>query len=354
MTGPAPMPAPHSALPPGPPLPRALQTAGFMLGGARFLEACRRRYGNAVTFGTLFDESFVMVFDPDLVKEVFRGSAAQLHAGEANALLGPILGERSVLLLDGDEHLRHRRLLLPAFHGERMLAHTETMRSCTDQEIDSWPVGRPFALLGSLQALTLRVILRAVFGYQPGAAEDELRDRLRAMVEPLSRPRGLLMVSALLRGRGDRRAAREFEARKHAVDEILYAEIARRRGEADLAEREDVFSALLLARDEQGGQLSNREIRDELLTLLLAGHETTATGLAWTFDLLLHTPRVLREAQRPRRSLPRRGGQGGAADPARDPGRGPGGARAALCPQRLRGAPGDRDQSFDPDDPSPR
>src|SRR5437588_10964016 len=99
-------------LPPGPGLPRVLQTAGFMFGGARFLEACRRRYGSAVTFSTVFDSRFVMVFDPALVRQVFQGSPSRLHAGEANALLGPVLGERSVLLLDEDEHLRHRRLIL--------------------------------------------------------------------------------------------------------------------------------------------------------------------------------------------------------------------------------------------------
>src|SRR5205807_1357256 len=155
----------------------------------------------------------------------------ELHAGEANALLGPILGERSVLLLDGTEHLRHRRLLLPPFHGKRMLAHVETMRACADTEIDRWPVGEPFTLLQSMQALTLRVILRAVFGYTPGAAEDELARRLRAMVEPLSRPRGLIMLS-VVRGRSGRRATQTFEARKRAVDEVIYAEIARRRAAA--------------------------------------------------------------------------------------------------------------------------
>ena len=278
---------------PGPRLPRLIQTLGFLVGGTRFLEACRRRYGDAVTFGTVFDQRFVMVFDPELVKTVFTGSNHQLHAGEANALLGPILGERSVLLLDGDEHLRQRKLMLPAFHGRQMQAHAETMLACADREIDAWPVGEPFTLLGSMQSLTLRIILRAVFGYEPGAEESELRSRLRAMVEPLARPRGMLIVSALMRGRGDRRAALQFEARRRAVDEILFAEIRRRRTAPDLADRDDVFSALLLARDEQGEALSDQEVRDELLTLLLAGHETTATGLAWTFDLLLHDGRVL-------------------------------------------------------------
>src|SRR5437764_5270517 len=160
------MSASEQTLPPGPRLPRAVQTIGFLVAAPRFLEACRRRYGDAVTLRTLFDSPFVMVFDPALVKELFQGSSEQLHAGEANALLGPILGERSVLLLDGAEHLRHRRLLLPPFHGRRMQAYTEVMQDATDLEIDSWPVDEPFPLLGSMQSLTLRVIMQAVFGYQ--------------------------------------------------------------------------------------------------------------------------------------------------------------------------------------------
>jgi cytochrome P450 len=268
-----------------------------MVGGVRYLDWCRRRYGDIVTMGTLFDERFVMLFEPGAVKQVFQGSGEQLHAGEANALLGPILGERSVLLLDGAEHLRHRRLLLPAFHGQRMLAHVDTMRECADAEIDRWPVGEPFTLLESMQALTLRVILRAVFGYAPGAAEDEFARRLRAMVEPLSRARGALLLNAVMRGRGERRSAVQFAARKRAVDEIIYAEITRRRGATDLEERDDVFSGLLLAHDEDGVALTDREVRDELLTLLLAGHETTATGLAWTFDLVLHDARVCAQAR---------------------------------------------------------
>jgi cytochrome P450 family 135 len=285
-----------TSLPPGPRLHPVLQTAGFMLFGTRFLEAMRRRYGDAVTLRTVFDERFVMVFEPELVKQVFQGSSEQLHAGEANALLGPILGQRSVLLLDGAEHLRHRRLMLPSFHGRQLLAHAATMRDCADAEIDSWPVDEPFTMLAAMQSLTLGIILQAVFGYTPGPAQDELRARLRSMVDPLAQRRAMMMVSALVRGQGDRRAAREFRARKQAVDEILLAEIARRRSDPDLETRDDVFSALLVSRDEDGNGLSDAEIRDELLTLLLAGHETTATGLAWTFDLLLHDARVMNRA----------------------------------------------------------
>ena len=186
-------------LPPGPTFPRWLQTLGFMVGGVRYLEWCRRRYGDVITMGTLFDRRFVMVFDPSAVKELFQGSHDRLHAGEANALLGPILGQRSVLLLDGAEHLRHRRLMLPPFHGQQMLAHVETMRDCADAEIDRWPVGEPFTLLESMQSLTLRVILRAVFGYEP----RRRRGRARS---PAAR-------DGRAAGQGPRRAAAQ---RRHA------------------------------------------------------------------------------------------------------------------------------------------
>jgi cytochrome P450 len=270
-----------------------------MFAGPRFIDACRRRYGDAVTFGTLFDQRFVMVFHPDLIKEVFQGPHEQLRAGEANVMLGPIVGERSVLLLDGPQHLRHRRLLGGPFHGRRMQAFADTMVQSTDIEIDSWPVDQPFSLLPTMQSLTLRVILRAVFGYGPGAEEEDLRRRLRAMLEPLARPRAMLLLAALPFIRGDRAAVTaRFEKARKEVDEVLYAEIARRRADLDALEgRDDIFSALLLVEDEDGQRLSDREVRDELVTLLLAGHETTATGLAWCFDLLLHHPAVLERAR---------------------------------------------------------
>jgi cytochrome P450 len=291
------MSSPHDNLPPGPPLPKILQTIGFILGGARFLERARRRYGDAVTFRTVFDSPFVMVFDPGLVKQLFQGPPAQLHAGEANALLGPVLGQRSVLLLDGPEHLRHRRLMLPSFHGERMHAYAMHMRDAADAEIDAWPLNESFPIMPSMQGLTLRVIIRAVFGYGPGPEEQELQRRLRAMVDPVARPRGLLLLTLLGRLGQARGGAREFEERRRAAAELLFAEIARRRKDPELAQRDDVFSALLLAADENGERLSDQEVRDELMTLLLAGHETTAVGLAWTFDLLLHNPAVLERAR---------------------------------------------------------
>ena len=157
-----------------------------------------------------------------------------------------------------------------------MLGWIETMREATDAEIDGWPVGEPFSMHASMQALTLRVIVRAVFGYERGAAADELSAALRAMVEPLGSRSGLMLVASLVRGRGRSGSAQRFAARKRVVDELLLAEIARRRADPDLADHDDVFSALLLARDEHGEGLTDDEVRDELLTLLLAGHETTA------------------------------------------------------------------------------
>jgi cytochrome P450 len=284
----------RTGMPPGPRLPRLVQTAGFLFFPRTFFDACRRRYGDAVTFGTAFDSRFVMLFHPDLVKQVFQGGNEQLRAGEANALLGPILGQRSVLLLDGAEHLRHRRLLLPPFHGRRMQAYEDTVRAAADRQIDAWPQGRELPLHPSMQALTLEVIMRAVFGMEEGPREDELSARIREMLDPISRPFSILLMTLTAGRFGPNRGATErFEAQRRRVDELLFAEIARRREAADLEERDDVLSALLLARDEDGDALTDQEVRDELVTLLVAGHETTATGLAWTFDLLLHTPAAL-------------------------------------------------------------
>jgi cytochrome P450 family 135 len=279
------------SLPPGPRLPRWVQTLGFIL-PVPFIDTCRRRYGDLVTFGTMFDPCFVMVFDPEHVKTLFRGSPEQLRAGEANAPLGPVVGERSLLLLDGAEHLRDRKLMLPSFHGERMRAYEAVMREAADREIDRWPVGRPFTLMPSMQALTLDVIMHAVFGVTDDSRAEELKRRVRVMLDPFgTRLRTIAMV--LSGGRIGTGGMRQFEEDRRLVDELIYEEIARRRAETDLDQREDVFSMLLLARDDEDRPMSDRELRDELVTLLVAGHETTATGLAWTFELLLRNTQVL-------------------------------------------------------------
>ena len=279
------------SLPPGPKLPALLQTLGFILAPVQFIDAMRRRYGDIVTFSTSFDSGFVMVFDPDTVKQVFRAPPDRLRAGEANALLGTILGQRSLLLLDGAEHLRQRKLMLPPFHGRRMRAYERVMREAADREIDGWPIGESFAVMPSMQALTLDVITRAVFGVEEGERLTELKHRLRAMIMPVSRRLGVLILA--FSGRRQRGRFAEFARRRAVADELIFDEIARRRDATDLDQREDVFSLLVQARDEDGRPLTDQELRDELVTLLVAGHETTATGLAWAFDLLAHHPQVL-------------------------------------------------------------
>jgi cytochrome P450 len=269
-----------------------MQTFGFVFFPRPFIDLCRRRYGDVVTFSTLFDPLFVMVFHPDAVKQVFRGSPERLRAGEANAPLGPVLGQRSVLLLDGSEHLRHRRLMLPPFHGERMREYEAVMTEAADREIEAWPIGRPFELLPAMQSLTLDVIMSAVFGVEQGSRQDELKRRVRGVVAPVGSRLGILAM-ALSGGRVGTGVLGRFEERRREMDELIYDEIARRRATAGLEERSDVLSMLLLARDEDGGAMSDQELRDELVTLLVAGHETTATGLAWAFELLLREPGVL-------------------------------------------------------------
>jgi cytochrome P450 family 135 len=281
------------SLPPGPRLPRIVQTLGFVFAPVPFIETCRRRYGDLVTFGTMFDPCFVMVFDPEAVKQLFRGSPERLRAGEANAPLGPVVGERSVLLLDGAEHLRERRLMLPPFHGERMRAYETVIRDTADRVIDGWPLGRHFELLPSMQSLTLDVIMHAVFGVEAGPRQEELKRRVRAMIDPVGSRLGML-VMVLSGGRiGTPTGLQGFDERRRQVDELIYDEIARRRAAPDLEQREDIFSMLLLARDDEGRAMTDKELRDELVTLLVAGHETTATGLAWAFELLLRNRTVL-------------------------------------------------------------
>ncbi|MEA2419150.1 MAG: cytochrome family [Thermoleophilaceae bacterium] len=291
------MPERPPGTPPGPPLPPFLQTLGFLAAGTGFLRAAHRRYGDVVWFRTLFDPGFAMVFDPALVRQVFQAPPDRLRAGEANAPLSMVLGPRSVLVLDGAEHLRHRRLMLPPFHGKRLAVHERVMAEAADRAIDAWPVGSEFALLPTMYVLTLDVIATAVFGIEEDARREELKRRIRTFLETASRPLRVILLM-LSRGRmRDDQGMRRFEERKRGMDELILEEIARRRSEPDLEERDDALSLLLLARDEEGAGLTDAEVRDELVTLLVAGHETTAAGLAWTLDLVHRHPRVLERSR---------------------------------------------------------
>jgi cytochrome P450 len=291
------MPTRPAGAPPGPPLHPLIQTAGFLVLGRRFLSACQRRYGDVVWFRTLFDPGFAMVFEPRLLRQVFQAPPDRLRAGEANQPLSMVLGQRSVLVLDGAEHLRHRKLMLPPFHGRRLAAHEGVMRAMADRGIDSLPVGREFALLPHMHVLTLDVIATAVFGIEEDERREELKRRVRAFLEHAGQPLRVLLLLFSRRRFNDEEVQRDFRARRDRMDELLLDEIERRRREPDLEERDDALSLLLLARDEDGVGLTDAEVRDELVTLLVAGHETTAAGLAWTLDLVHRHPAVLERAR---------------------------------------------------------
>jgi cytochrome P450 len=263
-----------------------------------FLERCNRRYGEMFTVRFPIGK-IVFLSNPETIKEIFTGDPDVLHAGEANATpLEPLMGKNSVLLLDGPEHMRQRKLMLPSFHGERMQRYGDLMREIAEDEIKRWPVGDPFPLRPRTQAITLEIIMRAVFGIDDAERLAHLRDRLGRLLDIGMQPRALASIVLLpLRRTIGRRVWERFQRLRTDVDEVLYDEIARRRTAPDIAERDDVLSILVQARDEQDKSLTDVELRDELITLLVAGHETTATTLAWAFDQLLRHSHELERLQ---------------------------------------------------------
>jgi len=281
-----------SAFPPGPTEAPAIQTARWLLRPIAFMESNRRRYGDAFGVRFLgFERPLVMVSDPEAIRALYTAHEHGLPPGRSVALL-PVMGPGSVLLLEGSEHLARRKLMLPPFHGERMRAYETTVRVLTERELDSWSPDNQFAVHPRMQAITLEVILKAVFGVTDPARDERLHERLPLLLGDTASP--ILQFRVLLSrrlGRGDPLAGlRELLVE---VDELLLAEIAERRADPAAAERGDILSLLVAARFEDGAEMSDREVRDQLITLLLAGHETTATALAWTFDLLLRNPATL-------------------------------------------------------------
>jgi cytochrome P450 len=281
-----------SQLPPGPRMPSALQTLGWGARPLPFMERCRERYGDIFTLRIRNEFTWVFLSDPEDVKQVFTGDPDVLRAGEANQVLEPVVGSRSVLLLDEPQHMTHRKLMLPPFHGERMQRYEELMVHSAREDIARWPVGEPFALMPRMQAITLEVIMRAVFGITEVARLEHVRKLLRGMIEWTTDPRRLAMLALLGPTRIGRN--RSFRGVMDPVDEAILQEIRRRRGELDLAEREDILSLLIAARYEDGSQMSDEDLRDELMTLLVAGHETTATSLSWAMERLLRHPEKLK------------------------------------------------------------
>ena len=276
-------------LPPGPRMPRSLQAIGWTQRPLPFLERCRRRFGDTFTLRILHWGDWVILSDPADVKRVFTAGPA-VGVDVANPLLGPVLGPRSVMLLEEPDHMTRRKLMLPSFHGGAIAAEAEMMAEVARREVGRWPVGEPFALWPRMQAITLEVVMRAVFGPEPDPRLDTLRQRLKTLTEWMNDPRNLNLLAMfgpdwVVRSRG-------YRAAMEPVEEAVMEEVRRRRSEPA---REDVVSMLIEARYEDGTPMSERDLRDELVTLLTDG--PTSTSLAWTFERLLRNPETLERAR---------------------------------------------------------
>jgi cytochrome P450 len=239
---------------------------------------CERRFGEAFTL--IFPGYGPQVFftNPEAIKQIFTGDPEDLRAGESNAVIEPLVGKNSLLLLDGRRHLLERKLMLPPFHGERMQAYGETMQEIAREVINSWPVGRQFALQDQMQAIAIDVILRTVFGLDRGPEMSLLRTKLQEMLAVGANPMWLMPWFQIDLGRLTP-WGRMVDLKKE-ITGLIYAEIDKRR-RSGTKDRVDVLSMLLEARDDDGRTLSDEELRDEMVTLLVAGHETTTTSLSW-------------------------------------------------------------------------
>ena len=282
----------NSQLPPGPRMPTALQSLATWYRPTAFLQRCRARYGSRFTVRVLGQVPFVMLCDPQEIKELFLAAPDVVHPGEGAGILEPLVGRRSVILLDEGPHLEQRKLMLPAFHGERMQRLAGLMSELAQREVRAWPREEPIELHPRLQALTLEIILRAVFGLRQGARLNALRGVLGEILSFAASPLSLLgMPRGLLASIGPAARLKRLLAE---ADSLIFEVIAeRRRAGADGVEGDDVLATLLDARHEDGSQMSPEELRDELMTALVAGHETTASQLAWAFERLARTPVVL-------------------------------------------------------------
>jgi cytochrome P450 len=282
-----------SALPPGPAWPSLLQTATLLRFRHRIVPWWHRKYGDSFTLRVAPNgRPLVLLSRPEHIREVFAGDPAYFHAGKSNAILGPIMGEHSLLLQDGAEHKRARALLMPAFHGHALREYAVLVADVARAEVDTWTPGAEIRSLDRMNALTLEVILRVVFGVTDEARLAALRPRVNRTVD---------ISPVVLLGWGvpwlQRLGPwRSTVRNSHELDQLIHAEIRERRRAPDLAERTDVLSRLIRV-DDGGDQLSDEELRDQLVTLLLAGHETTATALAWTLHEIGRDPAQLRRAR---------------------------------------------------------
>lgn len=279
-------------LPPGPPLPAFVQTALMVRHWPRFVSACRRRYGDVFTLRIASMGDWVYLADPADIKTVFAGDPTVYHAGEANSMLSGLLGDTSVLVIDEDIHRDRRRLMLAPFARDAVARQTGVMAEVAAANIASWPVGTPFSVAPKTAEIALEVILRTVIGATDPGRLAALRQVMPQLLSVGPWESLAIANPALQR----RRPWRRLQHNLTEADRLLYAEIAACRADPDLASRTDALAMLVRAASDDGRKMTDRELRDQLMTLLVAGHETTATGLAWTLERLTRHPAVLDKA----------------------------------------------------------
>jgi cytochrome P450 len=273
------------------PLPRMVQSLRFNQRQIEFVFRARRQLGEVFSMHGATEDAVTMTTHPDHVRSLFTAKPELAPSLTGESPLRPIVGTQSVLTAVGPRHMRQRKLLLPPFHGEAIEAYTQMISAATEREIDRWPIGEPFALAPRMQAITLDVIMAGIFGIegrpQRGTPEHGLRQMIRRLVNASTQP--VAQVGELLQiGRNEAVGPMKFGL--SLLDKQVYAVIRARRRATDLDSRRDILSLLLQARTEEGEELNDKELRDELLVLVLAGHETTANSLAWTWERLVRTP----------------------------------------------------------------
>lgn len=280
-------------LPPGPASPawrQLLRFAGDPLG---LLDECSRKYGDAFTLRPAGHDPFVMLSDPLEVREVWRGDPETLHSGEANSLFASTVGRNSVLVLDESPHARQRRVLVPPLKGDRMRAFFEAMRLETSDAARSWPRDTPFRALPTMRRITLRVILRTALGLAPGPEMDRLERKMERFLSHGRQRHALVLMTIVPIDRlSGSRWVPLFRQLADLDDDLFALMAARRRGDRP-ADRENVLDDLLTARHEDGTPLGDREVRDALITILIAGHETTALALSWALADIVPLPAVV-------------------------------------------------------------
>lgn len=280
-------------LPDGPGTPPILQTIEAIAHPLERLEKCAQRYGDPFTSRVLGFPPIVTFSSPQAIQEIFTADPSLFDSGAGNRNIQFLLGDNSLILLDGERHQRQRRLLTPPFHGERMRTYGKLICNIAEQVISQWTIGNPFLVRASMQEISLRVILRVVFGIDEGERFQQLRQLLSSLLDSIGSPLGssFIFMRLLRKDLGSWSPWGRFLRQKQQIDELLYAEIRQRRDEPNRS-GEDILSLMMAARDEQGQAMTDVELRDELLTLLFAGHETTASALAWALYWIYQIPEV--------------------------------------------------------------